>query len=561
MNAETGDRAVGRSELVFLPLGGAGEIGMNLNLYGYGPPERRRWLVVDLGITFASGEPPGVTVLMPDPAYLEERREDLEGILLTHAHEDHLGAVAYLWPRLRCPVYATRFALAVLSRKLAEAGIEDEVPVVEVPLAGRFHIGPFDIELVTLTHSIPEPNAVALRTPCGTVLHTGDWKLDPEPVVGERADVAALERIGDEGVLALVCDSTNALDAGSSGAEGQLYASLLEIVKDCPERVAVTAFASNIARLQTLGAVAAATGRRLVLAGASLKRNVIAARECGYLTDLAAPLDEAAGAALPRHQALLVCTGSQGEGNAALARLASGTHPRLVLEDGDTVIFSARVIPGHELGVGRLQNTLLRRGCRVVTHREAHVHVSGHPAQDELREMYRLVRPRIAVPVHGELRHLRRHAAIARECGVSEVVTVENGGLVRLAPDPAAVVETVPSGRLALEGGRLVRVDGNLVRERTKAIYRGVVFATVAVNNGGGLLKDPQLSTLGLVEDGEETVNTRLGAAVANAIENIPSSARGDEDVLREAVRIAIRRTFRELFEKKPLTYVHVVRC
>ena len=559
MTAEAGGS--GPDELVFLPLGGAGEIGMNLNLYGYGPPSQRQWLVVDLGITFASGDPPGVTVMMPDPAYLEERREDLAGILLTHAHEDHLGAVAYLWPRLRCPVYATRFALAVLSRKLSEAGIAHEVPIIEVPLAGRVRIGPFDIELVTLTHSIPEPNAVALRTPCGTVLHTGDWKLDPDPVVGEEADVAALGRIGDEGVLALVCDSTNALEAGSSGAEGELYASLLEIVKDCRQRVAVTAFASNIARLKTLGAVAAATGRRLVLAGASLKRNVIAARECGYLTELPEALDEAAGGALPRHEALLICTGSQGEGNAALARLAFGTHPRLALEEGDAVVFSARVIPGHELGVARLHNALLRRGCRVITHRDAMVHVSGHPAEDELREMYRLARPRIAVPVHGELRHLRRHAAIARDCGVAEVVTVENGGLVRLAPEPAGVVETVPSGRLALEGARLVRVDGNLVRERTKAIYRGVVFATVAVNNGGGLLKDPLLATVGLIEDGEEMVNSRLGAAIANAIADIPAPARGDDDVLREAVRSAIRRSFRELFEKKPLTYVHVVRC
>lgn len=548
-------------ELVFLPLGGAGEIGMNLNLYGYGPASRRQWMVVDLGITFASGDPPGVTVIMPDPAYLEERREDLAGILLTHAHEDHLGAVAYLWPRLRCPVYATRFALAVLSRKLAEAGIEHEVPIIEVPLAGRFRIGPFDVELVTLTHSIPEPNAVALRTACGTVLHTGDWKLDPDPVVGEEADVGALGRIGDEGVLALVCDSTNALEAGSSGAEGELYASLLEIVKGCRQRVAVTAFASNIARLQTLGAVAAATGRRLVLAGASLKRNVIAARECGYLADLPETLDEAAGAALPRHEALLVCTGSQGEGNAALSRIAFGTHPRLALEEGDAVVFSARVIPGHELGVGRLHNALLRRGCRVITHREAMVHVSGHPAQDELREMYRLVRPRLAVPVHGELRHLRRHGAIARECGVADVITVENGALVRLAPGPSGVLETVPSGRLALEGTRLVRIDGNLVRERTKAIYRGVVFATVAVSNTGALLKDPLLASVGLVEDGEETVNVRVSAAIANAIGDIPVHARSDDDVLSEAVRGAVRRSFRELFEKKPLTYVHVVRC
>ncbi len=548
-------------ELVFLALGGAGEIGMNLNLYGYGPPDRRRWLVVDLGITFASGDPPGVTVMMPDPSYLEARREDIAGLLLTHAHEDHLGAVHYLWPRLRCPVYATRFARAVLVRKLAEAGLVGEVPIVEVPLSGRVRIGPFDVELVTLTHSIPEPNAIAIRTDAGLVLHTGDWKLDPDPVVGAPADEAALTRLGDEGVLAMICDSTNALDRGRSGSEGDLHAGLLRIVESCRERVAVTCFASNIARLQTLAGVAAASGRRLVLAGASLKRNVVAARECGYLADLPEALDEVAGAAVPRREALYVCTGSQGEGNAALARMAFGTHPRLSLEAGDAVIFSARVIPGHELGVGRLHNTLLRRGVHVFTQRDAPVHVSGHPAEDELRAMYAMVRPRLAVPVHGELRHMLAHAAIARACGVADVVTAENGAVVRLAPAPVGIIETVPSGRLALEGNRLVPLDGNLVRDRTKAIYKGVAVATVAVNNNGVLVKEPLLSTVGLVEDGEDLVGTRVGDAITKAVDNIPPALRTDDDVLREAVRVAVRRVFRDVFDKKPMTFIHVVRC
>jgi ribonuclease J len=551
----------GGDELVFLPLGGAGEIGMNLNLYGYGPAERRRWLVVDLGITFASGDPPGVTVVMPDPGYLEARREDIAGLLLTHAHEDHLGAVAYLWPRLRCPVFATRFALAVLMRKLADAGIADAVPIHEVALAGRFRIGPFDLELVTLTHSIPEPNAVAIRTPAGLVLHTGDWKLDPDPVVGAQADEAALARLGDEGVLAMICDSTNALDHGRSGSEGDLYSSLLRIVESCPYRVAVACFASNIARVQTLASIAAATGRHLVLAGASLKRNVAAARECGYLADLPEPLDEGAGAALPRRAVLLACTGSQGEGNAALARLAFGTHPRLALDPGDAVIFSARVIPGHELGIGRLHNALLRRGVSVFTQRDAPVHVSGHPAQDELRDMYRLVRPRTAIPIHGELRHMLSHAAIARECGVANVVTIENGAMVRLAPEPAGVVETVPAGRLALEGNRLVPLEGNLVRERTKAIYRGVVVATVAVREEGNLAQKPLVSTVGLVEDEEELVQTHIHNAVSAALADVPPAGRGDDEILREAVRIAVRRVFRDLFDRKPATFVHVVHC
>jgi len=548
-------------ELVFLPLGGAGEIGMNLNLYGYGPPDSRRWLVVDFGITFASGEPPGVTVVTPDPAFLEAHKDDIVGLLLTHAHEDHLGAVHYLWPRLQCPVYATSFARAVLTRKLGEAGLANEVPIVEVPLSGHVQIGPFAIELITLTHSIPEPNAVAIRTDSGLVLHTGDWKLDPKPVVGPCADEAALRRIGDEGVLAMVCDSTNALDLGRSGSEGDLYASLLALVTDCLGRVAVTCFASNIARLQTLARVAEATGRRIVLAGASLKRNVTAARECGYLAEMPAVLDEHAGAAIPRSEALYVCTGSQGEGNAALARMAFGTHPRLKLEDGDTVIVSARIIPGHELGVSRLHNTLLRRGVRVLTQRDAPVHVSGHPAQDELRDMYAMVRPKLAVPVHGELRHMLAHAAVARECGVADVLTVENGEMIRLAPAPAKIIENVATGRLALEGNRLVTIDGNLVRERTKAIYKGVVVATVAVNNSGDLVKEPQLATIGLVEDGEDLVGIGVAEAIAKAVDNVPNAVRRDDDVMREAVRVAVRRVFRNMFDKKPLTYIHLVRC
>ncbi|MBL8659992.1 MAG: ribonuclease J [Rhodospirillales bacterium] len=551
----------GADELVFLPLGGAGEIGMNLNLYGYGPPDRRRWLVVDLGITFASGEPPGVSVITPDVAYLEARREDIAGLLLTHAHEDHLGAVHYLWPRLRCPVYATRFARAVLERKLTEAGLIGEVPIIEVPLSGRVRIGPFDVELVTLTHSIPEPNALAIRTGAGLVVHTGDWKLDPDPVVGVPADEAALTRLGDEGVLAMICDSTNALESGRSGSEGDLHAGLLRIVESCRDRVAVTCFASNIARLQTLGDVATATGRRLVLAGASLKRNVTAARECGYLADLPPVLDEIGGAFLPRREALYVCTGSQGEGNAALSRLASGAHPRLLLEAGDAVIFSARVIPGHELGVGRIHNTLLRRGIRVFTQRDAAVHVSGHPAAAELRDMYAMVRPRLAVPVHGELRHMLAHAAIARECGAEEVVTVENGDVLRLAPAPAGIIENVPSGKWALEGNRLVPLDGNLVRERTKAIYKGVAVATVAISNSGDLVKEPLLSTIGLLENGEDLAGLRVGDAIGKAVDDIPPARRRDDDVLREAIRVAVRRVFRDAFDKKPMTFIHVVRC
>ncbi|MBT3358412.1 MAG: ribonuclease J [Rhodospirillales bacterium] len=546
-------------DLVFVPLGGTGEIGMNLNLYGYGEPGKRQWLMIDLGITFANGNTPGVDVILPDPSFIEERVDRLAGLVLTHAHEDHIGAVPYLWDRLRCPIYGTPFTLSVLRRKLREDAGEfaSEVPIHEVPLSGHFQIGPFDLEMVTLTHSIPEPNAIALRTPVGTILHTGDWKLDPDPVIGAAAEKDALRKMGDDGVHAIVCDSTNVFEESESGSEADLLESLTEVIGRCENRVAVGCFASNVARLETISKAAAANGRSAVLAGRSLWRMYEAARENGYLNDIPAFLDENDVAHLAKEQTLIICTGSQGEPRAALSRIADGSHPRVRLEREDTVIFSSRVIPGNEISIARIQNLLTRKGVRIITQDDSFVHVSGHPARDEMKTMYELVRPTISVPVHGESRHLAEHAELARECGAGQVVLIENGAVVRLGPGEARVIDEAPVGRLAIEGSRLVPLGGQIVRSRVKAMYAGSAMVTVVLDSAGKLVGDPQISQIGVLEEGEETPLSEVRAEISRAVAKLREN---DDEAASEAVRLATRRTFRKTVGKKPLTQVHVVR-
>jgi ribonuclease J len=549
-------------ELAFVALGGAGEIGMNLNLYGYGPPpDGHQWLMVDLGVTFGDGRVPGVEVIMPDPAFIAERRGRLLGLVLTHAHEDHLGAVPYLWERLGCPVFATPFAVSILKRKLREAGMEGKVPIHVVPLGGRIEIGPFDVELVTVTHSIPEPNALAIRTPLGTIVHTGDWKFDPEPVVGPLSDEDALRRLGDAGVLAIVCDSTNVFTPGVSGSESELEATLTDLIRAAPARVAVACFATNVARLKTISTAAQACGRDVVLAGRSLRRINEAARENGYLAETRAFLDEDAAGWLPPERAVIICTGSQGEPRAALARIAADEHPNVTLEEGDVVIFSSRVIPGNEVAIAKVQNDLVRRGVKIITWRDHHVHVSGHPARDELARMYQLVRPRVAVPVHGELRHLLEHAELARACQVPEVVAAENGGFIRLAPGKAEVVNRVPVGRLAVDGNRLVPLDGALVRDRTRAIYNGSAVVTVVLDARGRVKGEVQITALGMMETGDESALGVVRETVEEVIAATPAGRRGDDAALKEALRIAVRRVFRDRFNKRPVTSIHLVRA
>jgi len=556
-SAQPGVDIGGRDTLHFLALGGAGEIGMNLNLYGHAG----KWLMIDLGITFADDTQPALDVIMPDVAFIEGERDRLAGLVLTHAHEDHLGAVPYLWDRLRCPVYATPFAAAVLRRKLKENGPDLEVPITEVPLSARFKVGPFDIELITLTHSIPEPNAVAIRTAAGTVLHTGDWKIDDAPLVGEVTDEAALRRLGDEGVLAMMCDSTNALREGASGSEAEVRDSLGKLLGRFKNRVAVASFASNIARLETMATVAAQHDRRAALIGRSLWRMQDAARATGYLADTPDFVSEHDAGYLPREKVLLVCTGSQGEPRSALARIASDTHPHIVLEKGDAVIFSSRIIPGNERAIGKLQNQLVQRGVEVVTENDHFVHVSGHPARDELTRMYQWVRPRIAVPVHGEARHIAAHVELAKSCQVPEAIEPANGQVIRLAPGPAAVVATVPHGRVALDGTSIRPLDSPVLRDRHRLMYNGSAVATVVLSAKGALAADPTITARGLLDPEADRSALRLiSDAVGAAIEKLSKADRQDDAAVAEAARRAVRREIKTLLGHKPVTDVHVVR-
>ena len=542
-------------ELALLALGGIGEIGMNLTLYGYGG----RWLMIDCGITFADDTVPGVDVIMPDPRFIAERADTLDGLVCTHAHEDHIGAIPYLWRRFGCPVYATPFTAAVLRQKLIEAGLEHDVPIHEVPLSGRFSVGQFELELITLTHSIPEPNAVVLRTPFGTVLHTGDWKFDADPLVGLTADQAALQRLGDEGVLAMICDSTNVLRPGEAGSESDVRRALIDLVGRCKERVAVACFASNVARLASIAAAAAANDRHAALVGRSLWRMDHAARETGYLENVPPFLTDEEAAFLPRDKVVLICTGSQGEPRSALSRIADDEHPQIVLEAGDTVIFSSRIIPGNERSIGRLHNKLADLGVEVLTEHDHFVHVSGHPAQDELTRMYELVKPRLAVPVHGEARHLLAHARLAEACGVPQAIVTRDGEVVKLAPGAPAVIGEVETGRLVVDGKTLLPLGGEALKNRQRMTWNGAALATVVVDAEGRLKAPPQVSVQGLAEDAA-AVAAALQGAVQQAVADLPARERRDDAALREAVRLAIRRALKVSSGKRPVTEIHVVR-
>ncbi|MGA7674370.1 MAG: ribonuclease J [Rhizomicrobium sp.] len=542
-------------ELVLLPLGGAGEIGMNFNAYGYGPEGARKWIVVDCGVLFGrEASTPGVDVIMPDISFLAERREDVLGIVATHAHEDHIGAIHYLWPTLRCPVYATPFTAKLIEGKLEEAGLKERVRLHVVPLHGKLKLGPFEIDFVSLTHSIPEPNALAIRTPLGVVVHTGDWKLDPDPLIGERADTNALQKLGDEGVLALVCDSTNALVAGESGSEATVREALTNLIGTLKGRVAVTAFASNVARLDTIAKAARLHGREIALVGRAMHKIVEAARATGYLVDFPRTVDEEEAAELPPRRVLYLCTGSQGETRAALMRIASGEHPNVSLGLGDTVIFSSRIIPGNDLQIFALHNKLAGLGVEILSAEDHFVHVSGHPARDELAQMYRWTRPKIAVPVHGELRHMSAHARLARSLQVPQAVTLENGHMLRLAPGKAQVIDETPAGRVHLDGQVLVSEGAGLSRARRSLSYAGVIAITLVLDGKGRVAADPSFVMEGI----PEPVHAAVREAAESAIRR-HNANRDDEEKLRENVRRAARGAADDAWGKKPITRVEVV--
>ena len=542
--------------LHFLPLGGTGEIGMNLSLYAC----RGKWLMVDLGISFAGDTLPGVDIMVPDISFIEKRKDDLLAIVLTHAHEDHLGAVAYLWPQLGCPVYATPFAAAILREKLREAGLIKKVPLKEISLSAKFELGPFAVEYVSVTHSIPEANSLILRTPDGVVLHTGDWKLDPDPLIGDLTDEKTLREIGDAGVLAMVCDSTNALSEGESGSEATVRKRLIELVSACEQGVAVTQFASNVARMQSVAVAAEASGRELVLAGRSLWRYARAAQATGYLDPDMRLLSDKEGANLHPGQVLYLCTGCQGEPRAAMSKIAGQSHPRVHLSSGDCAIFTSKIIPGNEAPIGRLHSQLAARGIEVIDEKDhKDIHVSGHPRRDELKRMYGWVKPKISVPVHGEPRHLNAHAELAREIGTPESWVIRDGDLLRLGPEPAEVIGSVFSGSLAVDGTRLIAPDHTAFGARRRLMRNGAVFVSLVVDKDGWLIAPPAIRGHGIVDAEEEEVVVKgLVEAVQEALDS--DKLENDDKKLREAGRLAVRRTLVALYDKRPVIEVQLVR-
>ncbi len=540
--------------MAFLPLGGTGEIGMNLNLYRC----NGHWLAVDCGIGFGGVENPEVEIMMPDPAFIAERRRDLLALVITHAHEDHLGAVAHLWRQLQCPIYATPFAAAVLRRKLAEVQIQGEAKITVIKPGGSFDLPPFSLRFIPVTHSVPESQALAIRTPYGIILHTGDFKLDPTPLVGPPTDEAALRALGDEGVLAMVCDSTNAMVEGHSGSEAEVRKSLTALIRPLRGRVAVTCFASNVARVETIALAAQAAGREVALVGRSLRNLEAAARECGYMKDVPEFVPEDDAGSVPDDNLLILVTGSQGEARSALARIAADTHRNIALGEGDTVVFSSRVIPGNERAISAVQDNLVRRGVRLMTADDHMVHVSGHPARDELRRLYSLVRPRFSVPVHGEWRHLSAHAALAKEVGATPMM-LEDGDILSLSSNRPEVIDSAPVGRLALDGNRLVPMSGGVLSARRRMLFNGVVLASVAVDSTGALRGRPVLSAPGLFEaDDPET--ERVTREFSAAFADLPAALVRDDAALQDAARAALRRALGRRLQKRPLVDVHLLR-
>jgi ribonuclease J len=541
-------------DLAFLPLGGTGEIGMNLNLYRC----NGKWLAIDCGIGFGGAENPEVEIMMPDPAFIAERRQDLVGLVITHAHEDHLGAVAHLWRQLRCPIYATPFAAAVLRRKLGEAQLQAEAKITVIKPGASFELPPFALRFMPVTHSVPESQALAIRTPYGIILHTGDFKLDPTPMVGPPTDEESFRALGDEGVLAMVCDSTNAMVEGHSGSEAEVRTSMAALIRPMRGRVAVTCFASNVARVESVALAAKAAGRHVALVGRSLRNLETAARDCGYLRDVPEFVPEEEAGSVPDDNLLILVTGSQGEARSALARIAADTHRNIALGEGDTVVFSSRVIPGNERAIGAVQDNLVRRGVRLMTADDHMVHVSGHPARDELRRLYALVRPRYSVPVHGEWRHLAAHADLAKEAGAIPMM-LEDGDILSLSGNRPEVIDSAPVGRLALDGNRLVPMSGGVLAARRRMLFNGVVLASVAVDAAGLLLGQPQLSAPGLFEaDDPEAV--RVVREFAAAFADLPPSLRQDDAALLDAARAALRRALGKRLQKRPLVDVHLLR-
>tara|TARA_X000000950_G_scaffold284534_1_gene387872 strand:+ start:46 stop:1737 length:1692 start_codon:yes stop_codon:yes gene_type:complete len=549
------------SDLLFVPLGGSGEIGMNANLYHY----EGSWLMVDLGISFPDDSMPGIDVVLPDLSFIEQRRDQLAGLVLTHGHEDHLGAIPYMWSQLGCPVYGSAFTLALLRRKLSENGRQVDIPLIEIGPGSVTEIGPFSVEMVGLTHSIPDPTALAIRCDAGTVLHTGDWKFDAAPGLGETTDTARLAQIGDEGVLAMVGDSTNAMVEGRTGSEAEAEVGLREVIAAATGRVAVTCFSSNVARFQSIVSAAQANDRSVAVVGRAIKRAISAAQEVGYLRDLPDFVPEEDIDLLPRNNIVIICTGTQGEPRAAMAKIAAGVHESVTLEKGDTVVYSSRQIPGNEPAIARVQDALIRRRINLITDEDAPVHVSGHPSREEMVEMYGLVKPQIAIPVHGTARHLVAHAELAEACQVRQTLLPDNGTVIRLAgkggDSQAAIIDNVKTGALTHEKGKILEIQSDMMRARRRMLWNGVVTASLVMNRDGGLCAVPAVSQTGISDESAATDYVATASlAIEDALAGMGRAARRVDSNVEEIAGQALRRVARSMFGLRPIAHVHIMR-
>ena len=550
-----------KEELLFCPLGGSGEIGMNMNLYSYGKEDNQKWIIIDMGVTFADDSIPGVDLIMPDPGFIIDKKEDLLGIVLTHAHEDHIGAVAHIWPNLKCKLYATPFTAALITEKFKEKKIDISPFLIIVPLNSKIKLGSFEIDFITLTHSILEPNGLSIKTPLGTILHTGDWKIDPNPLIGNKIDEEKLKKIGQNGVTAMICDSTNIFSPGRAGSESDVRDSLLRIMELKNKRILVTSFASNVARMESIFFCAKKTGRSICLVGRSMHRIFKVARKCGYLKGLIEPLEPRDAKKVAKNKILYLATGSQGEPMGAMNRIVNGSHPDVFLESGDCVIFSSKIIPGNEKKLYNLQNQIVKNNIEIISEENAFVHVSGHPNRDDLKDMYNWVKPRCVIPVHGEHRHMKEHIGFAKEMQVPQSLLIENGDIIKILPgDIPQIIDKAPSGRLYLDGSVNVEIDSQSIKDRKNLSINGYLEITLLASNNGKI-KKPIISFRGIPEKKDkEPFIFDLEDEIFNICKTFSLENKNQQKNLIETIKHNCRKIVREKTGKKPFTNINIVR-
>ena len=550
-----------KEELIFCPLGGSGEIGMNMNLFAYGKPDNQKWIIVDIGVTFADDSVPGVDLIYPDPGFIIDKKEDLLGIILTHGHEDHIGAISHIWPKLKCKIFATPFTSALIIEKFKEKKIDISGYLKIIKLNSTLKLKPFKIEFVTLTHSILEPNGLKIETPVGNILHTGDWKCDPDPLIGENINSKRLKQIGEEGVIAMICDSTNVFSAGRAGSELDVRKNMLNVMQRLKKRIIITSFSSNVARMETVFHCAKKVGRQISLVGRSMHRIYKAAKQCGYLKNIIEPIDAREAKKFAREKIIYLCTGSQGEPMGAMKRISSYSHPDVFIEKNDAVIFSSKIIPGNEKKLYKLHNELVKEGIEVISEENEFIHVSGHPNREDLRDMYNWIKPRSVIPVHGEHRHMLEHINFAKEMQVPYPIKVENGDIVRLYPgDKPEVYDKAPNGRLYLDGSISVEEDSQSIKERKNISVNGFIEVTILITPKGNMHNRPVLTFKGLPIFEKEEFQYGLEEQIEKTIKTFSLNNKNHEINLIDALKITCRKFTKKKTGKKPLTNINLVR-